>query len=310
MRNTLLLLSLCFIYIASFGQSNTLTDSSAVNISSPSDLKVTTTLTMRLDSQGFVSVTIPQTVQRQVQKDWIEYAGRGSKGKSTVVNGDNIQYGAVNKNISPSQFDISCRLLGTNDGVRVTVWLTENNSLLVSREQNSDRTIALQKYVHDFAVVEYRQAVLNELKAEQAKQKIMENELTKQIKEDEKAGKRIEGDKASILHTKDAITTSNNDIQSVTAKIESQKVMVDNNAADPNASKGAKKTLRQLEDQKKDLQKLNDKRGKEIMSWSNDIRADERVIADDKEKEAAKRANIEKQKQTIQAVQAKLDEIK
>ena len=46
------------------------------------------------------------------------------------------------------------------------------------------------------------------------------------------------------------------------------------------------------------------------MSWSNDIRADERVIADDKEKEAAKRANIEKQKQTIQAVQAKLDEIK
>ena len=309
MKNTLLL-SLCFIYIASFGQSNTPTDSSAVNISSPSDLKVTTTLTMRLDSQGFVSVTIPQSEQRQVQKDWIEYAARGSKGKSTVINGDNVQYAAVNKNISPSQFDISCRLLGTNDGVRVTVWLTENNTLLVSREQSNDRTIALQKYVHDFAVVEYRQAVMNELKTEQAKQNVMENELTKQIKDDEKAGKRIEGDRASIQHTKDAITTSNNDIQSITTKIEAQKVMVDNNAADPNASKGAKKTLRELEDQKKDLQKLNDKRGKEIMYLTNEIRADERVIADDKEKEAVKRSNIEKQKQTIQSVKAKLDGIK
>lgn len=309
MKN-ILLLPLSFFYIASFGQVSTLTDSSAANTSIPSDLKITTSLTMRMDSQGFVSVTIPQTEQRQVQKDWVEYAGRGSKGKASVINGDNVQYAAVNKNISPSQFDISCRLLGTNDGVRVTVWLTENNTLLVSREQNSDRTTALQKYVRDFAVAEYRLAVMNELNTAQIRQKDMENDLTKLIREEEKAGKRIEGDRANIQHTKDAITTTNNDIQSTTAKIESQKAMVDNNAADPNASKGAKKTLRELEDQKEDLQKLNDKRGKEILHMSDDIRADERVIADYKEKEAAKTANIEKQKLTVQLVKTKLEGIK
>ena len=309
MKN-ILLLPLSFFYIASFGQISALTDSTAANTSSPSDLKITTTLMMRLDSQGFVSVTIPQTEQRQVQKDWVEYAGRGSKGKATVINGDNLQYAAVNKNISPSEFDISCRLLGTNEGVRVTVWLTENNTLLVSRVQNSDRTTALQKYVRDFAIVEYRLAVMNELHAGQIRQKDLENDQTKLIREEEKAGKRIEADKASIDHANDAITTSNNDIQSITAKIESQKTMVDNTAADPNASKGAKKTLRELQNQKKDLQRGNVKRGKEILHWSDDIRAEERVIADYKDKEAANAANIEKQKQTILVVKAKLDEIK
>ena len=309
MKN-ILLLPLSFFYLASFGQIATLTDSSAANTNSPSDLKITTSLTMRMDSQGFVSVTIPQTEQRQVQKDWVEYAGRGSKGKATVINGDNVQYAAVNKNISPSEFDISCRLLGTNEGVRVTVWLTENNTLLVSREQNSDRTTALQKYVRDFAVAEYKLAVMNELHAGEIRQKDLENEQTKLIREEEKAEKKIEGNKASIRHSNDDIATSNNDIQSTTAKIESQKAMVDNNAADPNAFKGAKKTLRELQDQKEDLQKLNDKRSKEILHWSDEIRAEERVIADYKDKEATNAANIEKQKQTILVVKAKLDGIK
>ena len=314
MKNTLLL-TFCFFSLSSFAQSNPSVDTtmlpSAPITTVPDHPTIPATkLTMRMDSQGFVSVTIPQMEQRQVQKDWVEYAGRGSKGKATVINGDNLQYGAVNKNISPSQFDISCRLLGTNEGVRVTVWLTENNTLLVSKEQNNDRTQALQKYVYDFVVIEYKQAVMNELKNAQGKQKGMENELTKLIKEDERSGKRIDGDKASIQHTNDAIITGNNDMQSMTAKIELQKGMVDNNAGDPNASKGAKKTLSELEDQKKNLQKQNDKRGKEIMNWTDEIRADERALADDKEKESAKRANIETQKQIVKEIQAKLNSIK
>jgi len=35
------------------------------------------------------------------------------------------------------------------------------------------------------------------------------------------------------------------------------------------------------------------------MNWTDEIRADERATADDKEKEAAKKSNIETQKQTI-----------
>jgi len=309
MKNTILL-SLCFCSIASFAQSNTTADSTALIISSPADLTVTTTLTMRMDSQGFVSVTIPQTEQRQVQKDWVEYAAKGSKGKATIVNGDNLQMGAVNKNISPSQFDISCRLLGTNEGVRVTVWLTETPSVPVSQQQKSDRTIALQKYVHDFAVLEYRSAVMNELRAQQAKQNILESELTMQIKDEERAGKKIEGGRATIQRTNDAIATTILDIQGMSTKIESQKAMVDNNAADPNAAKGARKTLIEMEEQKKDLQKLNDKRAKEIMIRKDEIRADERVISDDKEKEAAKRVSIETQKQIVLGIKTRLEGIK
>jgi hypothetical protein len=260
--------------------------------------------------QGPLSVLIPDAKLKNVQKDWERYAGAGSRGKASSAQGQYTQYGAINQNISPDPFNITARLLATTDGVRVSIWLSDNNNFQNAKASAPDRNLALKKYLRDFAVAEYRQAVTDEKNNAMEKQKGIENELTKLIKEEEKSGKRIERDRASIHHTNDAITTSNLDIQSLTAKIESQKGMVDNNAADPNASKGARKTLKELEDQKKDLQKLNDKRGKEIMNWSDEIRADERAIADLKEREISKKVDIEKQKQVVQEIQTKLDSIK
>ena len=267
-------------------------------------------LTVSMDSQGFVSVLIPQTQQRDVQKDWVKYAAYQSKGKAIIVNGDNIQYGAINKNISPSQFNISCRLLGSNDGVRTTVWLTDVNSPQASTQLIGDRNTALQKYVRDFAVQEYRQAVLDEMKTEQQKQAAMESDLAKLVKAEERAEKMSEKNRFSIKESDDAMLVNNKDIQNTSAQIESQKGMVENTAADANATKGAKKTLSEMEDKKRDLEKRNETLGKNMEMWNNEIRANDKIVADDREKEASKKAAIENEKQTILQVKSNLEAIK
>jgi len=260
--------------------------------------------------QGPLTVMIPQARLRDVQKDWQRYVGAGSKGKASSAQGQYTQYGAVNKNISPDPFNITATLLGTTDGVRVSVWLSDNNNFQNSKEPASDRKLALEKYMHDFAVAEYRQAVTEEKNIAISKEKDMEKTLSKLIREEERAAKRKDGDIASIQHATDAIATTKLDIQSQSAKIEAQKVNVQNNASDPNAAKGATKTLNELEAQKKSLERTNDKRGKDIDDWNNDIRAQDRAIADYKDKETTQKAVIEKQKQSIQDIQAKLDGIK
>ena len=323
MKN-IILIALSILTLSSYSQTTTPTDSSnppaiaapAVSmhaVATPDDSTGTTaaaTLTVSMDSQGFVSIMIPQTQQRDVQRDWVKYAGHQSKGKAVIVNGDNVQYGATNKNISPGQFDISCRLLGSNDGVRTTVWLTDINSLEVSKELIANRNIALQKYVRDFGVQEYRQAVLDQMKAEQQKQAGMENQLAKLVKDEEKASMKAEENKRSIIKANDAILVNNRDIQSMNAQIESQKGMVESIASDANASKGAKKTLAEKENDKRSIQKSNDRLGKNIETWKNEIRASEKIIADDQQKEATGKVAIENQKQIIMLIKTKLDGIK
>ena len=267
--------------------------------------------TITMDTQqGPLTVMIPQTESKGVLKDWAHYVGQGSTGKSTTADGQFTQYGAVNKNISSSPFNITARFLGTSEGVKMSVWLSDNNNFENSKQPGADRSIALQKYVRDFAVAEYRQAVSYELKAAQARQKDLESDLAKLNKQEDRDIKHTEENKRVIIKSTDAIATNDHDIKSINDQIESQKGMIQTTAADPNASKGAKKTLAQLTDDKRDLQKKSEREGKSIDARQAEIRADERGIADIKEKQISKAAEIEKQKQTVQIVQAKLEGIR
>jgi hypothetical protein len=297
--------------LSSFAQSSatdTAVKASAASAAAISVSAVPATITIDTQ-QGPLTVMIPQAGPKAVQKDWAHYVGQGSTGKTANADGQFTQYGAVNKNISASPFNITARFLGTSDGVKLSVWLSDNNNFENSKQPGADRSLALQKYVRDFAVAEYRQAVSDELKGSQIKLKDLESDLTKLNKQEDKDLKRTEENKRGIVKAKDAIAVNDRDIKSANDQIESQKGMVQTTAADKNAAKGAKKTLSQLEGDKRDLQKKNEKEGKNIVAREAEIRADERGIADIKAKQTAKATEIDKQKQVVQTVQAKLDGI-
>lgn len=307
----ILIAALSIIALASSAQ-NSATDTTSKPSAAPESITLSAVpATITMDTQqGPLTVLIPQTSSKVVQKDWAHHVGQGSSGKTVIADGQFTQYGAVNKNISVSPFNITARFLGTSDGVKLSVWLSDNNNFENSKLPGADRTLALQKYVRDFAVAEYRQAVDDELKGSIARQKDLEFDLAKLNKLQDKDLKRTEENKRSIIKAKDAIAVNDRDIKSVTDQIESQKGMVQTTAADKNAAKGAKKTLSQLEDEKSDLQKKNEREGKNIVAREAEIRADERGIADIAEKQTAKTAEIDKQKQVVQSVKAKLDGIR
>lgn len=262
---------------------------------------------MSMDTQRSFVVVIPQTILKEVKSDWLKYTGKGSKGKATELNGELLQTGAVNKNISSDPINVYSKLTETTEGVRLNVWLDEKS---VSSKPNNGQHLAVQKYVYDFSVQQYRAAVQKELKTEQAKQKKLENDLSGLIKGEEKAVKTVSENERSTERANDAIATNYRDIDNSTEKISDQKQNVERNAADANAAKGAKKTLGELQDEKKDLQKENEKQSKKIDSRNKENRAEVRHMVASQENQEAKIAALEKQKLIVHAVQEKLNNIR
>jgi hypothetical protein len=266
--------------------------------------------TMSKGEQPSFTVAIPQANLKEVEEQWKKYTASKSNGNLTLTNGEYLQAGAMNSNISAGRLFIFSRLLATPDEVRVTAWVSENGSLFISKSLNNNQDLAVQKYMRDFAVEQQRSMVGKELKAAQKKQKEMEDELADLIKAEEKSGKKINKDERSITRANDAIATNSGDIKSSSDKISDQKGMVDQTAADKNANKGAQKTLGNLENDKKQLQKRNEGENKDIYDRNKEIREEGRNIAAAQDKQAIKKQEIDKQTQKVAEIQIRLDAIK
>ncbi len=264
---------------------------------------------MSKDTQPSYQFQIPQTTLKSVEKSWLKYLSSGSKGKATSASGENLQAGMVNTNISPKPLSVYSKLLETSEGVRITAWFTENDTMFLSKATSESQDLAIQKYLRDFATAEYKGAVSVELKAEQDKLNAQEKTLDGLYKEEEKAAKKISESKRSIQKSTDNTAKNNADIQNMSYKISDQQGMVERTASDANANKGAKQTLKDLENQRKTLQKNNETEAKNIDNMNKQIREQERAITALKEKQKEAASQIEAQKSKVKEVQTKLDAI-
>lgn len=287
---------------------------SALTLSAFAQKQLTVEVSERPMSKGTrisYTVEVPQAQLKDVEKDWVKYTAKNSKGKAIIANGEYLQTGAVNVNISPDHmFNIYSKLFGTVEGVRITAWFAENDTLFVQSDSTRGQYLAIEKYVRDFGVMQYREAVKGELNAAQDKLKALKKGLATQIKSEERASDKISNDKRSIDRSNDAIATNKSDQGAASTKIEAQKTMVESTSGDANANKGAKRTLNQNEDTKKDLQRKNDTQSKSIDNKNKNIRAEERNKTTAQNNQASQSDAIEKQTQLVQEIQAKLDAIK
>lgn len=268
--------------------------------------------TLRPMSKGLFNsyaTTIAKATLKDVEKDWTKYLAEGSKAKPISANGEINMVGALVKNISTKPLNIYSKLLETLEGVKITAWFTSNDTVFILKDSNSEQHLAVQKFIRDFVIRELRQAATIELASEKVKQTALEKELADGIKLEEKSTKKISANQRAIQRANDNISSTNEDIQRKDGQISSQKSMVETTAADANANKGAKQTLKTLESGKKKLQKQNDTVGKNIDELEKQIRDEQRSIADGKKKQDLKNADIEKQKQVVRAAETKLSNI-
>jgi len=255
------------------------------------------------------TVDIPKVSLKDVERDWLKTVGKRATGEESVVNGENIQKGAVNKNISSEPFTLYSKLIETTAGVRITVWLAQNNIVSASGMANANQDLAVQKFMRDFALSAYREALEEELKTEEHKLRDLEKDMSKAVKSEEKLNKDMQKNERCNEKDEEAIATNKREIQRIIDKITEQKKMVDLTAADPNANKGAKKTLDNLEDKKKDLQKHNEKTSEDIEDRNKEMRATEREKNAAHQLYEAKVAAVEAQREVVNTVKRKLDDI-
>ena len=252
------------------------------------------------------TVDIPDVSLKDVERDWLRTVGKRAKGNASVVNGEHIQGGAVNKNISPEPFTVYSKLIETSAGVRVIAWLGQDSIVSSPGMTNANQDLAVQKFMGDFAMSAYCEALEEELKTEQHKLRDFEREMSKAIKSEEKSIKTIMKNERSNDKDNAAIATNKRKIQMTIERITEQKEMVNLTAADPNANKGAKKTLATLEDKKKDLQKENEKTVKDIDNRNKEMRAAKREEDAAQQVYETKLALVESQREVVNAIKLKV----
>src|SRR5690606_29519059 len=115
-------------------------------------------------------------------------------------------------------------------GISVTLWVSEGE-IFISQEVSPSKNEAVKKYLDDFAVQEYRNAVQNELKAEQDKAKEAQRLLDGFVRDYKKAETAISDHKAEIALREKKIKEEETNAANAVASQAQQKAVVDGLAA-------------------------------------------------------------------------------
>lgn len=264
---------------------------------------------MSQNNQRTFQVDIPSSNLNSVKKNWLKYLQKDSEGKASVVNGNYLQEGLVNTSISPNPFSVYSKLQQTSDYIRLTVWFEDNDMIFFSRESDSSQELLVKRYIYDFAFHEYQDVVVGELKTEENDLVILKREMDKLVKSNEASLMLIGENQRLIERTNAQIGVVNNDIHTISYQITDQKRMVLENAADPNALKGAERTLKSLEKEKRGYEADNERSGKLINKLDKEIRAEERKVDGFANKKLLMEFDISNKEEKIRQVKIKLDQL-
>lgn len=258
---------------------------------------------------GF-EVLIPEVIIRDVKSDLAKYLRKDSNGKVEEANGELFIKGAVNKNISPDLFTVYTRLLETDNGVRMTVFFTENDTLFFTSSLNPDQGIAIKKYLRDFAVKQYRELAKKDLEAQERKQKDLEHQLEELIKAKQKSERVISESKRAIENNKKEIVLNNAQDTVKAAAVLSQKQIVNSlKGTEGEEKKLADKNLKNLQGEKRRLEKDKESLEREIDKLTIRIEDEHRNIENNVKAQEGKNKEIEKQKEKVKATEEKLNNI-
>ena len=191
------------------------------------DIVINETLkNMSAGNQNAYVVLIPQTTIKSVVEDWKKYIRKDTKAKPEDNSGETKIVGASCKNISPGPLNIYAAFLETSEGIQISVWVSEGDAF-VSTQTNSDKSIAVQNYLHNFGVQEYKRAVQDQLDAEQHKQKEMEEVYTGFVKDQKKGENNIMNHNKDIEKLQNKIAEEQQNIQKAQANQASARATAD-----------------------------------------------------------------------------------
>ena len=283
-----------------------------LNVSSFAQVEVVVTLKNKSFSIGevpaFVSV-IPQGDYAQVKKDWERYLGKNTKEKPTEVKGEIIITNKEYEKISATALTIYS-YLKEYDGKLMLACAFQLNEQFISREMDEETYLPAKKYLRDFVVETYKNAVSDQLKIEQKALKKLEVEKLRLMRSKESDLLEIKQLDRAILTKKDQTTLNKIDQSNKVIQMQAQKQLVLKLAnAGEKEKDEAQKILKELERDFKKLQKQYEGLHQDINHKESYIRQSEVGIAKLEGEVKFIQLDIEDQGYKLRKIQQKLDGI-
>jgi hypothetical protein len=284
-----------------------------VGLSSFAQEEIVVTLKNKTFSVGelpsFVTF-IPQANYNDVMKEWDKYLNQDTKEKTLLMDGEVRMLNKEYEKISATPLNIYS-YLKEYDGELMLVCAFQLGNQWISREMDEEIYIPTKKYVRDFAVEAYKQAVADQLKEQEKVLKKMEGQKTSLLNSTESKLFEINQFERAIITKKDQITLNKIDQSNKVIQMQAQKELVLKLAnAGEDEKDEAEKILKELEKDFKKLQKQNENYHQDIDNNESYIRQSEIQLAKISSEVKFMQLDIDDQAYKVRKVQQKLDGIR
>ncbi len=256
-------------------------------------------------------VLIPQTIQSKVIKDWgrmvISETGRKVRKKPAITKAEYSIDSVFIKQIAEEPFNLHSSFMQKKNGVEMETAFNHKGEYIDSTNMLLNERASL--YMRNFAIAQYREAVIDEIKSEERKLADLNEQLDQLVKENTRYKKNISS------YNNDTVDLKQENIMQAKLKegknqeIMQQEINVSRAKSDPVKYKEQKKKLSEYKQEKKQISNRIKRNDRQIVSIVSDIEKSRRLITmNDQEQEKHKEA-IESQMALIEQIRQKLENI-
>ena len=257
------------------------------------------------DAPAF-TVEIPQAKFEDVEKAWEKLLKSGTKAKAEKSNGEIFILGKVYEPISSDSMEIF-GYVKEYDEVAVLSACFMLNSNFISSESDEEIYYPTKKYIKDFAIEQYQNAVQDELDEENKELKKLKTELNRLVGSEEAYIKEINTWERDVLKKRDEITLNEMDQSDKVIQMQAQKELILTLAnALGDEQETAEKTLKQMEKDFKKLQKEHSNLHNQIDNLEASVRANQKKIEEVVKNQKFVKLDVEDQEYKVRKVEKKL----
>jgi hypothetical protein len=257
---------------------------------------------------AFVSF-IPEANYAQVAKAWEKYLEQGTKEKVLFENGEYVILSKEYEKVSSTPLNIYA-YLKEYELELLLVCAIQMNGEFISKEMDEEIYIPAKKYVRDFAVESYKNAVSDKIKEEEKVLKKLESDKNQLILQNENILSSINQYERNTITKQDDITLNKLDLSNKVIQIQAQKELILQLAnAGEEAQEEAEKVLKDMEKDFKKLQKANENLHQDIAYNESQIRLEESSKKGIKSQLKFLQLDIDDQEYKLRKLQQKLEDI-
>ena len=273
--------------------------------------EITVETVSRVISQGQqtgLKVDIFQASKKDVTKEWSKHIRQNTKSKVEEFDNEIVIIGTNISEITNAPLNIYAVINDYLDHIEVNAFF-ETPDGFITKENAETEFLSCRKFLRDFGVIIYRDAVKEELKKEEKDLKELHSDLNKIVDSNDKLHKNIAKEERDIIEARNDIKSNDLDQDRLRNEIQSAKSRI-YNIKGSEARKEAEKALSELEKDLSKLKKDNEDYHKEIVKSEADIRSYTREIDDNTILMLRKEKDIDRQMDIIYRVEQKLSAIR